>query len=362
MPAPSRRLSILTTQEIEELYGLPQFSEEDRRLYFELSAAEKAIVDSIYTTSVSAYMILQLGYFKAKRQFFPCKQEAVLADLHYIAQHYFPDSDLAILKPLSKPTRLEQQQIILKLFNYRFCDQLAKDALEQKTQRIAKLSIQPIYLLRETLRHLDHHRIVIPGYTFLQDLVGRTITGERKRITQLLNQAMRLSVKQQLDELLQAEEGIHLVSALKHEPKDFSYKELRQEVARRKQFQPLYDFAKTFLTTAELSSESIKYYASLVHFYTVYKLKRTSISTTYLYLLCFAYHRFRQINDNLIEAFIHLVNHYEKQAKQATSEAAQQTTVEASEHLKAAGQVLNLFIDPSIPGNGIIKIQRNCCQ
>ena len=62
--------------------------------------------------------------------------------------------------------------------------------------------------------------------------------------------------------------------------------------------------------TTGISNESVKYYASLVQFYTVYKLQRIAVAITSLYLLCFAYHRFRQINDNLIEAFIHLIDQY----------------------------------------------------
>jgi hypothetical protein len=50
----------------------------------------------------------------------------------------------------------------------------------------------------------------------------------------------------------------------------------------------------------------VKYYASLVQFYTVYKLQRMAVPTARLYLLCFASYRFRQISDNLIEAFLYL--------------------------------------------------------
>jgi hypothetical protein len=70
-----------------------------------------------------------------------------------------------------------------------------------------------------------------------------------------------------------------------------------------------------------------------------------------LYLLCFTYHRFRQINDNLIEAFIHWVDPYEKQAQLAADAAMQRALIEASENLQAAGQVLSLFIDAAIPGD-----------
>ena len=101
---------------------------------------------------------------------------------------------------------------------------------------------------------------------------------------------------------------------------------------------------------AGLSNESGKYYASLVKFYTVYKLQRMALATTRLYLLCFAYHRFRQINDNLIEAFIHLVDQYEQQAKLAAEASMQQALADAAENLAAAGEVLGLFVDASITG------------
>jgi hypothetical protein len=126
---------------------------------------------------------------------------------------------------------------------------------------------------------------------------------------------------------------------------------LRQERERATFFQPLFAFGQTFLAEAGLSNESVKYYASLVQFYTVYKLQRMAVPTVRLYLLCFATHRFRQINDNLIESFIHLVDDYEQQAKLAAEIAAGEAMAEATGNLQAAGQVLNLFLDPAIPGS-----------
>jgi hypothetical protein len=193
MPTDSRRLSILTAQEVDDLYGLPRFTEEDRRLYFALSPAERALADSVYTISVAVHLILQLGYFKAKRQFFVYAREAVTEDLEHIRRRYFPVPEMANIKGLSKPTRLEQQQVILKLFGYQLCDTPAKSDLEQKGKRVAMLSTQPIFILREVLQYLTNQRIVAPGYTYLQDMVGRTVSGERHRITDLLSRASKCS-------------------------------------------------------------------------------------------------------------------------------------------------------------------------
>ena len=274
MSSNAHRLSILTAEEVDDLYGLPRFTAEDQRLYFDLSAAERTVVDAGRTASVAVHLTLQLGYFKAQRQFFIYGREAVREDVRYILQQYFPAQEGATITPPSKPTRLAQQRIILRLCDYRVCDGAAKDELERKAQRIARLSTQPVFILREALQHLTHQRLVAPGYRFFQEMVGRVVAGERKRLTRLLGQALTPVVAQQCDALLEAGERLDRISTLKHEPKDFSYTELRREVARRKFFQPLYAFAQTFLLTTGLSNESVKYYASLVQFYTVYKLQR----------------------------------------------------------------------------------------
>jgi len=45
--------------------------------------------------------------------------------------------DMADIKGLSKPTRLEQQQVILKLFGYRLCDAAAKSELNSTRKFLA---------------------------------------------------------------------------------------------------------------------------------------------------------------------------------------------------------------------------------
>ena len=86
MLADSHRLAILTAEEIEDLYGLPLFSD-DRHLYFDLSDPERDAADS-HTFSVAVHLILQFGYFKGKRQFFNYEQDSVLEDLRVHPEKY----------------------------------------------------------------------------------------------------------------------------------------------------------------------------------------------------------------------------------------------------------------------------------
>ncbi|WP_018310234.1 DUF4158 domain-containing protein [Cupriavidus sp. UYPR2.512] len=348
MAANTHRLTILTRQEIDDLYALPRFTEEDRHAYFALDELEQQLVDS-RSVAVAVHLILQLGYFKAKPQFFDYEPDDVQDDLSHILARYFPDRKPGTISVPSAPTQRGLQDIILELCNYRLCDADAKAELEHRAQRLAMLSTQPVYILREILQHLKQHRIVLPIYTFLQDMVGRVVSAERRRVSDLLSKALTTKISEQLDAMLSADESMYQVNILKREPKDFSYKELRAESDRRKFFAPLHEFGKKFLEKSGISNDSIRYYASLVKFYTVYKLQRMPAGIRRLLLLCFAYHRFRQINDNLIDAFIHLVGQYEKSASLAANDAAQNALAEASTDLKAAGQVLHLFVDDTIP-------------
>lgn len=295
---------------------------------------------------------MQLGYFKAKSQFFDYEpDDAHVDDLNYILARHFPGRKPVAISVPSAPTQRGLQDVILELCNFRLCDTGLKAELEHRAQRLAMLSTQPVYILRETLQHLKQHRIVLPTYTFLQDMVGRVVSAERRRVSDLLSKALTTKISAQIDAMLSADESMYQVNILKREPKDFSYKELRAESDRRKFFAPLHEFGRKFLEKAGISNDSVRYYASLVKFYTVYKLQRMPSGIRRLFLLRFAYHQFRQNNDNLIDAFIHLVGQYEKAARLAANDAAQNAMAEASTDLKAAGQVLHLFVDDTIPRN-----------
>ena len=113
----SHRLALLTASEINDLFGLPGFTEQDRRLYFDLSTAEQEAIQAC-TFPVAVHFVLPLGYFKAKQQFFVYQEKAVWEDLRHIVERHFPDKDLARVKMPSKPTRLSQQQTILQLMRY----------------------------------------------------------------------------------------------------------------------------------------------------------------------------------------------------------------------------------------------------
>lgn len=345
---PSKRLQILGDDEIEELYGLPHFTPEEQAEYFALSPQDIAAIKPLHGLKSQIYAILQLGYFRARHRFFIFPFSAVRADIHYIQAQYFPSFELTEYEP-TKPTRLKHQQIILELCDYRQCDDTARQVLLVKAQQAAKVSSKPIYIFRELLRHLEAERFIAPGYSFLQDVVGQAIGTEQDRLVLRVKQQLSQTDTATLNQLIENAPGLYEITQLKREPRSFSLSEIKREISRCEQIQALYKLTQTLLPKLEISRESIKYYASLVNYYSVFRLKQLSQGVAHVYLLCFIHHRYQRAHDNLLNSLIHKVKQYVEDSKVAAKERVYEYRIENNHNLAKAGQVLKLFTDDSIP-------------
>jgi Domain of unknown function (DUF4158) len=149
-----KRLSILDDHEIDDLYGLPRFTPDERQLYFTLTTAEQAACRRFRSLPSQLSFILQLGYFKAKHLFFTFTFAEVADDVASIFARHFPaDSRITFASPTS-PTLAHQRTVILELFSYRLCRATERQQLLDRTQQLARLSTKPVYLFRELLHYL----------------------------------------------------------------------------------------------------------------------------------------------------------------------------------------------------------------
>ncbi|HUM67679.1 MAG TPA: DUF4158 domain-containing protein, partial [Chloroflexota bacterium] len=185
-----------------------------------------------------------------------------------------------------------------------------RQQLQLIAQQVAKVDSQPIYILRELLHRLAEQRLIAPGYTFLQDTVGQALQYEQNRLIAVANAHLSDDDKAALNKLLSNPHGLYEITRLKREPKDFSSQEITQEIKRGEQIQALYGAAKRLLPHLDISNESIKYYAGLVTYYSVYQLNQLDQQLVSIYLLCFVYHRYQKLHDNLIRCFIYHVKRY----------------------------------------------------
>lgn len=344
----SKRLNILTAAEVAAIYSLPQFTVEDRAHFFSLAADDQAALSQWHTSTSRIFFVLQLGYFKAVQQFFVFDLPEVIQDVYWIQQTHFPDREMPT-GVIAKGTRLKQQAIILQLCHYRHCGELERRELFSKAEQIVRISSKPVFVLHELLHYLAQQRVVAPGYSIMQDVVSHALTGEQERLGQIIQQYLTAADVAALKHLLTKPDGLHEITRLKKEPKDFGSREMGREIARGEQIAVLHALAQRILPQLEISGESIKYYASLVGYYSVYQLRRFEPQVAFIYLLCFVYHRYQQMHDNLINCLIYQVRQYNEAARQVAKERIAIYRAEQSRHFAKAGRVLRLFTDETIP-------------
>ena len=134
-----------------------------------------------------------------------------------------------------------------------------------------------------------------------------------------------------LHRLLEDSPGLYEITQLKREPRDFSANEIKREIRRGEQIDDLYCLAQKLLPELKISNESIKYYASLVSYYSVFRLKQLNEHTARIYLLCFIYHRYQKLHDNLINCLIYNVRRYQDGAKEKAKERVYELRAEGNE-------------------------------
>jgi len=194
----------------------------------------------------------------------------------------------------------------------------------------------------------------------MQDIVSQALTNEHNRLTKIVRDRSQASELEAFARLLEESPGLYEITHLKQEPRNFSLKETKYEIQRGEQLYLFYTIAENLLPEMEISNESVKYYAALVGYYSVARLKQLNKWTAYIYIICFAHHRYQQRSDNLINCLISRVRHYSDEAKSVAKERLYECHLEINENFQKAGQVLKVLTDESIEANTPFKtVQSN---
>jgi hypothetical protein len=84
IPTTPKRLRILGEEEIDALYDRPRFSPDERQEYFAFTPQELTALEQFRSHPSRLYCMLQLGYFKARQQFFVFTLREVDEDIRYL--------------------------------------------------------------------------------------------------------------------------------------------------------------------------------------------------------------------------------------------------------------------------------------
>ncbi|HEM6972624.1 TPA: DUF4158 domain-containing protein, partial [Legionella pneumophila] len=89
----SDHLTILSQEEISQLYDLPKIDEEDRSLFFEITAEDEVYLSKQSIVNNKINYLLQVGYFRATRNFYKFTFQQVKDDTQFIIKQHFPGTN-----------------------------------------------------------------------------------------------------------------------------------------------------------------------------------------------------------------------------------------------------------------------------
>lgn len=348
MGAQNKRLTVLSEEERFALYELPDFNEIQQQEYFNLTNEEQQIMLSRPTLSAQVYCGLQIGYFKAKHMFFDFDWSYVpKADIAFLLKQYWTEQPFSS-QPITKYEYYTQIKEIIKLYDYRLWSKEYTELLSDHISKVAKRDINMAFILTELLQFIRNRRIVRPGYTTLQDIISKAINTERERLSNIISNALNAESKKVLEQLLSRDDVLYYLSALKQDPKNFSYKVMLIERQKLETIKPLYLFAKDLLPQLEVSRQNILYYADLINYYTIYELRRLHTSFSYLYLICYVWQRYLQLTDNLINAFGYHFKQFDTETKETATESFTKHARYQQGQSSTIGKLLQLYVDESV--------------
>lgn len=348
MKRKNKNLSILSEAEEAALYEAPDFDDEQRLNYLNLTAEEQTLVQSCSDLSAKIHCALQIAYFKSKHLFFRVDWPEAEEDVQFILEQYFPD-EMLNLKPITKYHYYAQCQLIAKHFGYQLWSKQFELVLLQQIQIILRKDVSPQFIVMELLAFMQAKKIMRPGYTTLQSIVSEALYTERNRLSAIISTSLSETEQSCLDNLLKEESTLSGLANLKRDAKDFKARMMGEEREKLLTIQPLYQTAKRLLKILKLSQQNIEYYAGLVHYYTIYDLrKRIKPEQVYLYLLCYIWQRYRQLNDNLMDASCFHLKQFEGDLKLKAKEAHAEYALNQQSELIVMRRLARYFIADEI--------------
>ncbi len=347
MSTRNKRLSVLSDAEQEALYGLPDFDDSQQLEYLSVSEAELALAISRPGLQAQVYCILQIGYFKAKQTFFRFDWHEVREDCVFVLSRYFHGEKFEH-KEITGHEHYTQRRLIASLFGYRMWSTEFLPQLARQATHIVQRDVTPGFVATELIVWLNEHKIVRPGYSTLQDLISETLSNERRRLSGLLEEVLDDGAKTAVARLIARDDTLSELAVLRQDAKDFRWRQMACEREKRVTLEPLYRVAKTLMPKLGISQQNVLYYASLAIFYTVHDLRDLKPDQTRLYLLCYAWLRYRQLTDNLVDALSYHMKQLEEESSAAARRSFDAEQLRRQRETPQVGRLLSLYVDDSV--------------
>lgn len=356
--ADDKRLNILTDSEVDDLYGVPEFTDAQRDEYFYLDDAEQALISRNNDGITNAYRVLILGHLKHKPVIHQFTFAEVKADLDYIRKKYQFRFSL-IKAEINRTQRSRIYDSILNFAGYERFDE-EKHQLTRFVSRVADQIAEPREVFDRCVSYLAEldKPVAIPAYSTLQKIISEGIKLEEKTLENRLLSKLSTADLGKLRKMAVAEDEKPLITRIKKLPKTFQRKEIYAEVEVFNKIQEIFPSIKLAVESLDISKKNIEYFGSLVTYYSISRLRTLPDGAFALILSCFLYQRYFYISDILIQGFIYHVRKLVDEAREYGDKKHHNALMNLDEKIKKAGKILNFYVDTKIKDSVSFSVVR----
>lgn len=352
----AKRLTILNSQEHEQLYGQPNFSKDERPYFFALNESEENYVRNLRSENARIYFMLQLAYFRAKQIFFDIEFSKAHRDLRFLRSKQLHSGHKP--QPPARNTQAKCRKKILELTGYQPFDDKRKKVVGRFASGSTKRSLKARDIFGEIIDFCRNRNIEIPPYYHLCDLVGKVIEREQDRLSMVARRISKRFPNAPLLSFLDDGLGGYEFSAVKREAKNLRYQQITEEIERFESLASVQPLALECIEAFEISSQNVKYLASLASHYQLSSLRSFPGDFSAVILCCYIYFRFQKSNDVLTDAFLNYVSRLKRNANEFAKTKIYEQRKALSVDMKKVADLLRLFTDDDISSDQpFIKIQ-----
>ncbi|MCP3925214.1 MAG: Tn3 family transposase [Desulfobacterales bacterium] len=310
-------IKILNSNDSKVFENPPQFSGEERKNFFYLPNWATGLVENFRTPTNQVGFILQFGYFKATGRFFIARKFHQ-NDIEFIANRLDIQFDKLDLGNYTTRSFLRHQEIILDNMGVRKFNRTLHKLLVKEASILASKQMKPRLMFLSLIDFLKSQKIEIPNYHVFEKIITDSLRAFEKSLIKKIQKRLSDEDKQLLDQLLEV--GEEYTDGDKQESKIKRYKltllkktnqstkpsKIKENIKDLQCLEGLFKEINPVISSLDLSSELIQYYAQVVIKSQIFQTSRRE-ERKYLLLISFVAYQYYQLNDVLIDILMQSV-------------------------------------------------------
>jgi len=348
------RMEILDPKEARKHDTPPSFNSAERKRLLTNPEAVRNYADTLKTPTRKVCFLLAASYFRATRRFFSPSQYDE-KDIRYLCGQLQIKMREVRVSSYDRQAFFVHKKVLLDLFGCTAFDEKSAEQMVDELTPLVFSHAKPKAMFEAMVEFLRRRHIEVPSYHAISSIIITELQKHRKSLAETIDQKLSVEDRQFLDTLMEkvVDERTgkvmnqYRLTWFKKSSQSLRPRKIRGNIDDMKVLKELYHRVEDIVKTLHLSSEGIQFFANSVVKSNYLQVERRADEDRYLHLITFIVHKYFQMQDSLIDAFLQsyrtVINQAMKQEKERIVnelELRKKNMAAMNKHLSSTVQIL----------------------